>query len=276
MSVPASHAIDAAPGRLPWGAALVGFGLGGFFDGILLHQILQWHHLLSGLQGGGLRDLRVQVMADGLFHALMYLLASAGLLILLRERQRLAAAGSARLLLGWVLLGFGIWHGVDAVLSHWLLGLHRIRMDTTQPLAWDLGWLLGFGLLPMWAGWRLCRRGPAGIGGQGMAVVLAALALGLAAWAAQPPRGTTPSITLLLAPGVPPARALAAAERLQGRIVWTNAPGTVWILAPEQPRSQAPTLQWHDGVLAVGSSLAAGVCLSWRKEGIRPPLASGT
>lgn len=29
-----------------WGAAL-GFALGGFFDGILLHQILQWHHLLS-------------------------------------------------------------------------------------------------------------------------------------------------------------------------------------------------------------------------------------
>jgi uncharacterized membrane protein len=26
---------------------VLGFGLGGFFDGIILHQVLQWHHLLS-------------------------------------------------------------------------------------------------------------------------------------------------------------------------------------------------------------------------------------
>lgn len=28
-------------------AAVLGFALSGFFDGVLLHQILQWHHLLS-------------------------------------------------------------------------------------------------------------------------------------------------------------------------------------------------------------------------------------
>ena len=26
---------------------LFGLGLGGFFDGIVLHQVLQWHHMLS-------------------------------------------------------------------------------------------------------------------------------------------------------------------------------------------------------------------------------------
>jgi uncharacterized membrane protein len=26
---------------------LFGLGLGGFFDGIVLHQILQWHHMLT-------------------------------------------------------------------------------------------------------------------------------------------------------------------------------------------------------------------------------------
>jgi uncharacterized membrane protein len=26
---------------------LLGIGLGGFVDGILLHQILQWHHMLT-------------------------------------------------------------------------------------------------------------------------------------------------------------------------------------------------------------------------------------
>jgi uncharacterized membrane protein len=26
---------------------LFGLGLGGFFDGIILHQVLQWHHMLT-------------------------------------------------------------------------------------------------------------------------------------------------------------------------------------------------------------------------------------
>ncbi|WP_460744124.1 DUF2243 domain-containing protein [Mariniluteicoccus endophyticus] len=46
------HAATAAPtSTRPPGIALpgilLGIGLGGFLDGILLHQILQWHHMLS-------------------------------------------------------------------------------------------------------------------------------------------------------------------------------------------------------------------------------------
>jgi uncharacterized membrane protein len=43
-------------------ALLVGFSIGGLFDGILLHQILQWHHLLSGVRRPWLVDLRAQVL----------------------------------------------------------------------------------------------------------------------------------------------------------------------------------------------------------------------
>src|SRR5690606_37996060 len=57
-----------------WAGYLLGFAIGGFFDGILLHQILQWHHLLSGLGDGGPGDLRFQILADGLFHLMMYVL----------------------------------------------------------------------------------------------------------------------------------------------------------------------------------------------------------
>ena len=59
-----------------WGAVL-GFALGGFFDGILLHQILQWHHLLSLVPG--IADLRLQVLWDGYFHASMYAIAAVSL-----------------------------------------------------------------------------------------------------------------------------------------------------------------------------------------------------
>jgi len=61
---------------LRWPGLMLGLAFGGFFDGIVLHQILQWHHLLSGLSGGRFADLRVQLLADGLFHALMYGLAA--------------------------------------------------------------------------------------------------------------------------------------------------------------------------------------------------------
>ncbi|MFU0506593.1 DUF2243 domain-containing protein [Pseudaminobacter sp. NGMCC 1.201702] len=59
-----------------WAGYLLGFALGGFFDGILLHQILQWHHLLSLVDGVG--DISNQVLFDGLFHALMYVIAAVG------------------------------------------------------------------------------------------------------------------------------------------------------------------------------------------------------
>jgi uncharacterized membrane protein len=32
-------------------ALLLGIGLGGFVDGIVLHQILQWHHMLTATDG---------------------------------------------------------------------------------------------------------------------------------------------------------------------------------------------------------------------------------
>nr|WP_247878984.1 DUF2243 domain-containing protein [Azospirillum brasilense] len=63
---------------LPWAGYLLGFALGGFFDGILLHQVLQWHHLLSAVESSAVRDIRVQILADGLFHAAMYVVAAVG------------------------------------------------------------------------------------------------------------------------------------------------------------------------------------------------------
>lgn len=66
----------------------MGFAASGFFDGILLHQILQWHHLLSSLQIGILGSLRGQVVFDGAFHAVMYVVGLAGLYMLYRSLPR--------------------------------------------------------------------------------------------------------------------------------------------------------------------------------------------
>ena len=79
-----------------WGAVL-GFALGGFFDGILLHQILQWHHLLSLVPG--MADMRLQVLWDGYFHALMYVIAAVGLVGLGRAHKS-GQQGGGRALCG--------------------------------------------------------------------------------------------------------------------------------------------------------------------------------
>ncbi len=48
---------------------LLGLGLGGFFDGIVLHQILQWHHMAtsSGYPADTLENLQLNTTLDGLF-----------------------------------------------------------------------------------------------------------------------------------------------------------------------------------------------------------------
>ena len=92
--------------RSPWvrWSVVLGIALGGFFDGILLHQILQWHHLLSLVPGAG--DLRFQVLWDGYFHALMYVVAVVGLWGLWRAHRKVEG-GWGRQLSGGILVGLG-------------------------------------------------------------------------------------------------------------------------------------------------------------------------
>lgn len=135
---------------LRW-AVLLGFAPGGFFDGIVLHQLLQWHHLLS--LWAEAEELTWHVLWDGLFHALMYALAALGLWGLWRRGMP-----EGRRLAGAMLAGFGLWNVVDGIVFHWLLEVHHIRVEARHPILWDLGWLVAFGIGPLLAGWALTRR----------------------------------------------------------------------------------------------------------------------
>jgi uncharacterized membrane protein len=56
-----------------------------------------------------------------------------------------------------VRVGIGLSHVVDGVLAHWLLGIHPIKLDSSNPLLWDFIWA-AFGLVPLIIGWMLLRR----------------------------------------------------------------------------------------------------------------------
>jgi uncharacterized membrane protein len=242
-----------------WGAVL-GFALGGFFDGILLHQILQWHHLLSLVPG--MDDLRLQVLWDGYFHALMYGLAALALVGLWRAHRRGAqAAGSA--LAAALLMGFGLWHVVDSVLSHWLLGIHRIRVDSPNPLFWDLVWFFGFGVAPLLlAGWLLRGNGGGGrMAGRLALVALTLGTLGAAAWSLRPP-ADTPFTTVVFQPGLAPAQVAQALARQDARLVWADP--AMGVVVVEAPQGRALRLYAEGAWLVGGAGLPAG-CLGWSR-----------
>ena len=145
---------------------LLGIGLGGFVDGIVLHQILQWHHMLSS-EGSHpattVAGLETNTLADGLFHAGAWLVVAAGLWLLWRRTNEWRWAASGRSLVGWILFGFGAFNLVEGLVDHELLGLHHVREGAGHQTAYDLGFLALSALLVA-GGWLLARAAPRRIG----------------------------------------------------------------------------------------------------------------
>jgi uncharacterized membrane protein len=151
---------SAHTGPLVASATLLGMGMGGFIDGIVLHQILQWHNMLSTpLPPIDLVNVKVNMLWDGLFHAFTWMLTMAGLVLFWRASKRVDVAWSTPIFAGSLVLGWGVFNLVEGVLSHQLLNLHHVRPGADQ-LTWDLGFLI-FGAALVAAGSAAIRSGRA-------------------------------------------------------------------------------------------------------------------
>jgi uncharacterized membrane protein len=143
---------------------VLGVGLGGFVDGIVLHQILQWHHLLSSEREYpkttvvGLED---NTLADGLFHAGTFVAVVVGLWFLWRRTNGWRSAASGQALLGWMLVGWGGFNLVEGAVNHHVLGLHHVREGAGHQTAYDLGFLTVSAVLVA-GGWLIARSGAPG------------------------------------------------------------------------------------------------------------------
>jgi uncharacterized membrane protein len=126
------------------GAGIVlGVGLGGFIDGILLHMLLQWHHLICFTchPGATLADLRRNIFFDGVFHAFTLALTALGVGLLWRALRGSHAPVPGRILGGALIFGWGLFNVVEGLVDHQILAIHHVRPGPTE-LGWDLGFLL--------------------------------------------------------------------------------------------------------------------------------------
>ena len=254
--------------RLSWPGWWLGFAFGGFSDGILLHQILQWHHLLSAVDGSPFRDLRVQIVADGLFHALHYVVALVGLGLLWRDRRRLATVDSGSALLGPFLVGFGAWHLLDAVLFHWTLGIHHIRMASDHVLAWDLVFF-AIGVAACAVGWMMSRRtGPrppasprhAATTAPPLLVLLPAAAVVIAGAGSLLPARNDAARSVVFVPSARPAAVFAAVAALDARVIASDASGTLWVL--DLPERADRRLLYRHGAIPIGGLVLPAGCFA--------------
>jgi uncharacterized membrane protein len=139
-----------------------GLGLGGFFDGIVLHQLLQWHHMLSsaGYPPDSVRNLQINVLWDGLFHMSTYVFTALGLYLLWRYSRKSHIRWSGKLLPAAMLIGFGIFNLAEGLVDHQILGLHHVNETVPREhwIYWDIGFLV-WGAAMIAGGWSLLKRG---------------------------------------------------------------------------------------------------------------------
>jgi uncharacterized membrane protein len=126
---------------------VLGIGLGGLVDGIVMQQLLQWHHTVSSaLPPGDLEALRTNVRADGMSALLSIVVAFGGLAMLWETVRRPGVVLSTRSFAAAVGAGWCAYNLMEGLILHHVLGLHHVR-SVPEPFAYDLGYLAVSGAL---------------------------------------------------------------------------------------------------------------------------------
>ena len=137
---------------------LLGAGLVAFFDGIALHQILQWHNLFSAVVPPTTMDaMRTNMRADGWFHVGAWLLTALGVAALWRTVGGVAVPPPSRVFVGHLLIGGGVFNLVEGIIDHQLLAIHHVR-EVPNHLTYDLTFLAVGGVLLVVVGKVLARE----------------------------------------------------------------------------------------------------------------------
>jgi uncharacterized membrane protein len=138
---------------------VLGLGFGGFADGIVLHQILGWHHLVcvtAHCQPASIAQLQLQNTQDGFFHLALWLVSLVGTAMLFRAARHDGPALKDRALFGSMLAGWGLFNFVEGIIDHQILGIHHVLPGHPHQLWFDLLFLAA-GVVFFLIGTRLIR-----------------------------------------------------------------------------------------------------------------------
>ena len=116
-----------------WPGVLVGIGIAGTLDEVVLHQLLGWHHFYDRSTPS------VGLLSDGVFHILSTVLLVIGVIQLVERRH--TTPDPPRVALAGILLGAGGFNLYDGTIQHKLLRLHQVRADAPNNLPYDLAFL---------------------------------------------------------------------------------------------------------------------------------------
>lgn len=141
---------------------LIGVGMGGFFDGILFHQLLQLHGMLTARYpkigvppATALVNVEINMVWDGLFHVICWGTTALGIALLWRVARRRDVFLGTATLVGAIALGAGLFNLVEGTIDHEILGIHHV-VEAGPHLPWDLAFLAS-GAVLIAAGWATIR-----------------------------------------------------------------------------------------------------------------------
>ena len=121
---------------------ILGIGIGGFIDGIILHQILQWHEMFSNkLPPTNLVAKSVNMFWDGVFHVITLIATIIGVVSLFSLFQRTDVFISKRTFFGGMFFGWGLFNIIEGIIDHHLLKLHNVREISQDIGFWNYSFL---------------------------------------------------------------------------------------------------------------------------------------
>lgn len=102
--------------------------MGGFVDGIVLHQIFQWHSMVSNwFPPTTMEAMSFNMMWDGIFHAFVWVVTLIGILLLWNAAYRRLAIPSFQSLAGQLIFGWGLFNLIEGIINHQILAIHYVR-----------------------------------------------------------------------------------------------------------------------------------------------------
>jgi uncharacterized membrane protein len=121
------------PVPLTTSGIVLGIGIGGFLDGIILHQVLQWHEMLSAkVPSTDYINKSINMFWDGIFHFYCLIVVCIGLALLWKLLKRKDVNTSGKLLAGGMLMGWGLFNLIEGIMNHYILNLHNVIESTVN------------------------------------------------------------------------------------------------------------------------------------------------